>query len=139
MLSLPGSIPGQRTKIPQATGQTPQHPPKKKTKHWSFRDKMTEKKDMSSSFLIRTSKSQLTAEKPLTEKKKPWNLPKKISYIQTHSSRHNEAGGRDTIIIKLNHIPARWATHKRENNYNLRFSRRGGSSAPHVWLTSLGI
>ena len=101
---------------------------------------MAEKKDMSSSFLMRTSKSQLTAEKPLTEKKikKPWNLPKKISYIQTHSCRHNETGGRDTIIIKLNHIPTRWATHKRENNYNPRFSHRGGSSAPHVWPASLG-
>ena len=50
---------------------------------------MAEKKDMSSSFLMRTSKSQLTAEKPLTEKKKknPGTYQKRYP-----TSKHTAAG-----------------------------------------------
>ena len=68
---------------------------------------------MSSTPLMKTPKSQLTAEQPLT--KYHWNLPNRYpTYRDEEATRDGRWG---TITIKSNPIPSGWATRKLENNY----------------------
>ena len=64
---------------------------------------------------MKTPKSQLIAEQPST--KKCWNLPKKDTLLPKTKRRPQQDGRRGTTVINTNLIPARWVTHKLENNY----------------------
>ena len=78
-------------------------------------DKMAEKKDVSSPPLTKTPKSQLTAEQPST--KKDWNLPQKDILHPKTKKKPQWDGRRGTLMIKSSPIPARWVTHRLENNH----------------------
>ena len=66
-------------------------------------------------MLIFSSEKTKAVEQPLTEG--CWNTPKKKKDTQhpktKKSLRDNRRGA---IMIKSNTIPARWATHRQENN-----------------------
>ena len=92
--------------------------------------KMAEWKDMHSSSLATTPKSQVAVEESSTGR--CWNLPKK----DTPRPKTKEKPQRDnrivTIMIKSNLILARWATHKLENNNTKEvFSLLWSFWAPH--------
>ena len=92
-------------------------------------------KDMSSLL----TKTHLTAEQPLTEKTKLWNLPKwhPTSKDKKEATKNSRRG---TTAIKLNHKPVGWATHKSENNYTMEVIPQDNfwdTSEPHVSLSSL--
>ena len=65
-------------------------------------EKMAEK-SMSSLPLIKTLKSQIAAQKPLTKKKKMLKLQKRILYIKRQRTSHKKMAG-GTIVIKTNFI-----------------------------------
>ena len=61
-------------------------------------DKMVEKKDMSSSLLMETTKSQLTAEQPLIKKTLEHNKKDTL-----HPKKPQRGDRTDAITIKSNH------------------------------------
>ena len=68
---------------------------------------------MYSSPLVSAPKLQIAVEQPLIGG--CWNLPQK-EIPRPKTKKLQQVGRRDAITIKLNLIPARWVTHRLENN-----------------------
>ena len=97
---------------------------------------MVEQKDVHSYPPARASKSQLTVELPSTGGH--WNLPNKAP-PSTKTNKLQQDGRRDTTTIKSNPIPAKWVTHKLDNNNTKEGLHCYEGSEPNVRLPSLGI
>ena len=98
---------------------------------------MAEQRDLSSSPLMKTPKSQLTAEPPSI--KKDSNLQKKIFYTQRQRRSHYKTVG--GVLSQYNQIP--YPPGGQPTNWKItisqRVSNRRESSEPHVRLPSVGV